>query len=278
MKNGVLKTAKELKTRGEMYEALENSFNENNIEMAPPLFHGTDASLVGCDKEERDLINISCVTIIKSGNKVLNICSKPRSYSPFRDIVIPYIAKENPNANLFHLWSQFRCGQDEGYLTWVEKTLGMEPETISFSGVDPRFDFDVRLVTNEEDLFELLEKENVRVLATKSDGYKEVKKNGKQLFYSIYANRPDDCIPVYYPTDFQGLEYDTVLVIIGNDLKIDLVTTITKKDEINYLKNQYRLLLTRGLHKCYIYCLNQEMKEHFNKSLENKETIEKKLD
>ncbi len=39
---------------------------------------------------------------------------------------------ENGNLTIRHLWSQFRCNKDEGYVSWVEQILGMNPTKHAF--------------------------------------------------------------------------------------------------------------------------------------------------
>ena len=86
----------------------------------------------------------------------------------------------------------------------------------------------------------------------------------------------------------QGLEFDYVGVIIGDDLRYEednVVTDFTKRagtdrslfgiktmaqentekakalaDEI--IKNTYRTLMTRGMKGCYVYCTNKELSEY----------------
>jgi len=86
----------------------------------------------------------------------------------------------------------------------------------------------------------------------------------------------------------QGLEFDYVGVIIGNDMRYEnkIVTDFTKRaktdrslfgikklyaqnpnkakqvaDEI--IKNTYRTLMTRGQKGCYIYCCDKQLSDYF---------------
>lgn len=80
----------------------------------------------------------------------------------------------------------------------------------------------------------------------------------------------------------QGFEFDYIGVIVGPDLKYDkvndcLIGDITKtqdpmlrKDKGNfdkYVKNIYRVLLTRGLKGCYIYFVDKDVEKYFKKYL-----------
>ena len=92
----------------------------------------------------------------------------------------------------------------------------------------------------------------------------------------------------------QGLEFDYVGVIIGDDMRYEngkIVTDFNRRaktdqslkgikklykenpelanqraDEI--IKNTYRTLLTRGMKGCYIYCTDKNMEEYLKKRLE----------
>jgi len=81
----------------------------------------------------------------------------------------------------------------------------------------------------------------------------------------------------------QGFEFDYVGVIIGDDLIYDKSTDslkcdITKthdptlrRDKINfekYVKNIYRVLLTRGIKGCYVHFTNKETEEYFRSKME----------
>ena len=84
----------------------------------------------------------------------------------------------------------------------------------------------------------------------------------------------------------QGLEFDYAGVIIGNDLRYDPVTGKLYADFKNYydvpgkkglkndnetltsyVKNIYRVLLTRGMKGCYVFCRDKGMKEYLRSRL-----------
>ena len=219
--------------------------------------------ILGDDKDIYDLkMNDS------SGVKrpIINCDRGPRSESPYKNTVIGYSLKGNPNVNYFELWSQFRCGLDDGYLTWVEETLGMTPSMPSFPG-RKIIDFEFELI-DEAGLDSLIMKNpDICIVSTNrsGSGLERFKINGKKLKWpyqgkDLKANE----IRIKSHSYVQGLEYDEVVVLIGEDLTMDLInkkTKLTKEERL--IKNRYRLLLTRGLHKCYIYCNNEAVRDHF---------------
>lgn len=92
----------------------------------------------------------------------------------------------------------------------------------------------------------------------------------------------------------QGLEFDYVGVIIGDDLRFEdntIITDYTKRastdqsikglkkmhredpenalklaDEI--IKNTYRTLMTRGMKGCYIYCTDKQLQEYLKGAIQ----------
>ena len=105
----------------------------------------------------------------------------------------------------------------------------------------------------------------------------------------------------------QGLEFDYVGIIIGNDLRYEdgkIVTDYTKRAEIDrrygsmkgmkslyrknpieaakleteLIKNTYRTLLTRGQKGCYIYCTDKSLSEYLKRSLKPFEEISYSMD
>lgn len=80
-----------------------------------------------------------------------------------------------------------------------------------------------------------------------------------------------------------GFEFDYIGVIIGPDLRYDteqqcLITDIKEiKDPMlkrnaayfdNYARNIYRVLMSRGMKGCYVYCCDENLKEYLRAKLE----------
>ena len=68
----------------------------------------------------------------------------------------------------------------------------------------------------------------------------------------------------------QGIEFEEVVVIIDKNIdyknkKICFakpVSGVNAEEELNFLKNKYRVLLTSGLKKCTIYAVNKDLREY----------------
>ena len=77
----------------------------------------------------------------------------------------------------------------------------------------------------------------------------------------------------------QGFEFDYVGVIIGTDLMYDaesgklvgvpensadpMLKRSSGQDFTDYVKNVYRVLLTRGMKGCYVYFLDKDTEDYF---------------
>ncbi len=57
---------KELRTEEEIYKVLKDHFHEEDPTKAPPLYHGTDESLIALTRKEREDINKACETVMYS--------------------------------------------------------------------------------------------------------------------------------------------------------------------------------------------------------------------
>lgn len=79
----------------------------------------------------------------------------------------------------------------------------------------------------------------------------------------------------------QGFEFDYVGVIVGPDLKMDstkgkLITdksatkdpTLNRGDADSYIRNIYRVLMSRGMKGCYVYFCDKEVEAYFKNNLE----------
>ncbi|WP_406533618.1 DNA/RNA helicase domain-containing protein [Methanobrevibacter sp.] len=207
------------------------------------------------------------------------------------------------------LESQFRCNGSDGYLSWLNDVLEIE-ETANFDGFD--FDYDFRVVDSPSELRDLIFEKNTDNNARLLAGYcwdwiKEGKNNTDvhdividdfSMSWNLgnsdtWAIDEDSVNEIGCIHTSQGLEFDYVGVIIGEDMRFDgehIVTDFEKRartdqslkgikkmykensvgaleiaDEI--IKNTYRTLMTRGMKGCYIYCEDMELQTYFKEKL-----------
>ena len=209
------------------------------------------------------------------------------------------------------LESQFRCNGSDGYLSWLTDVLEIE-ETANYDGFD--FDFDFRVLDDACELKELIfeknkEKNNARLLAGYCWNWIKEGKNDSDVHDIViddfsmswnlgnsdtWAIDEDSVNEVGCIHTSQGLEFDYVGVIIGEDMKYNgdhIITdfnsrartdqslkgikTLNKRfpkqaqriaDEI--IKNTYRTLMTRGMKGCYIYCEDRMLQSYFKEKIE----------
>ena len=102
----------------------------------------------------------------------------------------------------------------------------------------------------------------------------------------------------------QGLEFDYIGVIIGDDLRYEndkIITDVTKRAKTDQsvkgiykmfqqdftkaekiaeeiIKNTYRTLMTRGQKGCYIYCTDKKLSDYLKKRLNQKNEITYSID
>lgn len=212
------------------------------------------------------------------------------------------------------LISQFRCNGSDSYLSWIDNVLEINPEATD----DFDCDYDIRICDTPDEVRQLiLEKNKTNNKSRMVAGYcwkwiKEGKNDshvhdiqigdfgmswnlGSSSTWAIDSESVNEigCIHTC-----QGLEFDYVGVIIGDDMRYDngIITDFMKRastdqsikglkglykkdkdrakkiaDQI--IKNTYRTLLTRGQKGCYIYCvdgsLKSYLKERLTKSIQN---------
>ncbi len=217
------------------------------------------------------------------------------------------------DAEIIHheLTSQFRCNGSDGYLAWLDHILEIR-ETANYDLTN--IDYDIQIIDSPTRMAELIREKNAltnksRILA----GYCwEWIKGGKSNtnIYDIvigdfamswnldssttFAIDESSINEVGCIHTSQGLEFDYVGVIIGDDLRYEdnrIVTDYTKRakgdksikglkklvkenpglakiraDEI--IKNTYRTLMTRGMKGCYIYCTDHNLSEYLKMKIE----------
>lgn len=223
------------------------------------------------------------------------------------DEIQKYVRQAGAECEILELESQFRCNGSDGYIAWIDDVLQIR-ETANKNGFD--LDYDIQIFDNPNDMkekiFEINEKNNkARLLAGYCWNWIPEGKNKTDVYditipeydfamswnlgnSSTWAIDPKSVNEIGCIHTSQGLEFDYVGVIIGEDLRYKngrIITDFTKRaktdnslrgikkmynenpkkalkiaDEI--IKNTYRTLLTRGQKGCYIYCEDKSLAEY----------------
>ena len=224
--------------------------------------------------------------------------------------LIKKFAREE-NSTLYYgpelnLVSQFRCNGSDGYLGLLDDIL----EIKSMKGEKIELDYDVKVFDDPVEMREALRLKNTnnkaRMLAgycynwiTKnkdnSDLFDIVLENGFKAKWnfsdtSTWAIDENSFDQVGCIHTSQGLEFDYVGVIVGNDLRFEnnhVITDYTQraktdaalkgiKSTKNYaladelIRNTYRTLLSRGQKGCYIYCEDKALANHIRECIKVK--------
>ncbi len=215
------------------------------------------------------------------------------------------------NSEIYHmeLLSQFRCNGSNGYLSWIDNTLEIK-QTANYNLED--IDYDIRILDSPNKVRDLIvEKNRVNHRSRMLAGYcwkwiSEGKNNTAvhdikigdfeiswNLGNSIFALEDSSINEIGCIHTSQGLEFDYVGLIIGDDMRYEdghIVTDFTKRastdqsmkgikklDKQNHeeaqrradeiIKNTYRTLMTRGMKGCYIYCTDSNLSNYLKEKI-----------
>ena len=208
------------------------------------------------------------------------------------------------------LISQFRCNGSDGYLAWLDNVLEIR-ETANYDIKD--IDYDIRICDTPNEVRDIVVEKNsspnhARLLAGycwtwlkegKNDSnVHDIKIGDFEMSWNLgnsntYAIDDESINEVGCIHTSQGLEFDYVGVIIGEDMRYEngrIITDFTKRantdqsmkgikkiykespqkaeklaDEI--IKNTYRTLMTRGMKGCYIYCVDKKLRDYLKEQI-----------
>jgi DUF2075 family protein len=228
------------------------------------------------------------------------------------ELIEKFAAELGASVTRTELTSQFRCDGSDGYISWLEDVLGIR-ETANSN--DMGIDYDFRVYSDPHELKSIIEelnkeKNKSRIVAGYCWDWSSAHRNdptyhdiiikehefGMSWNLNNTATWAIDSNSVHQAGCIhtcQGLEFDYVGVIIGDDLRyIDgkLTTDYTKRaktdqslkgisklikqdkakgerlaDEI--IRNTYRTLMTRGQKGCFIYCTDKGLEGYFRERL-----------
>lgn len=223
-----------------------------------------------------------------------------------------YAKEYNAGVYQMELKSQFRCNGSDGYLAWLDNILKIrETANLNF---DDKYDFKVFDHPNElkDTIFKLNKKNNKsRLVAGYCWDWISEGKNKSEIHditipehdfemswnlgsSNTWAIDKDSINEVGCIHTCQGLEFDYVGVIIGDDIRFEnnnIVTDYKRRAKTDYslkgikkiakeqgeeraqkvaepiIKNTYRTLMSRGMKGCYIYCVDKELSKYIKLNL-----------
>ena len=221
--------------------------------------------------------------------------------------------RENSEVIKMELVSQFRCNGSDGYLAWIDDVLQIrDTANYDLEGID----YDIQICDSPKEMERIVIEKNsirnrARILAgycwnwpkdTRNDvNYHDIKIGDYGISWNLdggdaFAINPDSVHEAGCIHTSQGLEFDYVGVIIGDDMRYEngeIVTDYSKRaktdqsmkgikglakddpekasqlaDEI--IKNTYRTLMTRGMKGCYVYCTDSELAAYLKERLKSR--------
>ena len=229
------------------------------------------------------------------------------------DLIRRFAKEQGAGIYTFDLDSQFRCNGSDGYIAWLDRILDIK-DTANFD-IDG-FDYDFRVLDDPNEVRRLIEEKNKinnksRIVAGYCWNWISEGKNNSNIHdiqipeynfemswnlrnSTTWAIDSESVNEVGCIHTCQGLEFDYIGVIIGDDLRYEnnhIVTDYTKRAKTdtslngikkiakeqgqevankiadNIIKNTYRTLMTRGMKGCYVYCTNKELAEYLKDNI-----------
>ena len=231
------------------------------------------------------------------------------------DEIKKYAQELGAGIRIVELESQFRCNGSDGYLSWLDNLLEIR-NTANFDDMD--FDYDFRVLNDPNEVRRLIEEKNrennkSRMVAGYCWNWISEGKNNTEIHDIVipeynfemswnlgnsqtWAIDPMSVNEIGCIHTCQGLEFDYVGVIIGDDIRYEdghIVTDYKKRastdqslkginkiakedgqeeaDRIadTIIKNTYRTLMTRGMKGCYVYCTDKQLSEYLKEKAKN---------
>ena len=216
---------------------------------------------------------------------------------------LKYNSKVIDNESLT-LKSQFRCNGSAGYRQFLDNLLGIkETPSTSLEGID----YEIKVFDSPRIMKEQLQEKNrinnkSRIVAgycyewvsERSPAHYDIwLEDGFKAQWNLRGGQPFAIAETSFEQvgcihTCQGLEFDYVGVIIGQDLKFVDGKVITDQSKIansdktsgiktcknkeladKLIRNTYKTLMSRGQKGCYIYCEDRKLSEYIKEILMN---------
>lgn len=204
--------------------------------------------------------------------------------------------------------SQFRCSGSDGYLAWLDNILEIR-ETANYE-LDEKWNYDFKVFDDPNEMRKAIEEKNKennrsRIVAGYCWNWITEGKNNPYIYditipeydfkmswnlgsSDTWAIDPESIKEAGCIHTCQGLEFDYVGVIIGDDLRFDgkqIITDASKRAKTdqslkglksNYsekeasevadriIKNTYKVLMSRGMKGCYVYCTDKKLQQYLS--------------
>lgn len=224
------------------------------------------------------------------------------------DEILKYAAAYDADVHVLELSAQFRCSGAEGYVNWLDDVLQLS-ETANYDGWEDG-DFEFRIFEDPNEMRKAIKAKDAagysaRILAgyawewtSQKEGNADAQVNdvlipefdfsmpwNSRKVGTTWAIDSSGIDQVGCIHTSQGLEFDYVGVIIGDDLEYNDETSTFLTDYAKYhdrvgkkglkddpkelnrlVRNIYKVLMTRGMKGCYIFVNDNATRKLFNRS------------
>lgn len=299
------------KSSGIFYDSPNNAFDVLLIDEAHRLNEKSGLFSNKGENQIKEIINASKISVFFI-DEDQRVTSKDIGSI---DLIKHFAKLFNAKIKTLELESQFRCNGSDDYIIWLNNLL--EIKTNGYDIFNNR-DYDFKIFDNLNEMCEAIYEKNKinnksRIVAgycwewlSKKDlnSYDIVipSENFKAQWNfnntSTWAIDEDSINQIGCIHTSQGLEFDYVGVIIGNDLRYKndkVITDFSKRAKTDkslsglitkcrngdfeslkkadiLIRNTYKTLMTRGMKGCYVYCTDKELSNYIKMRIHNSQT------
>ena len=292
------------KGSGNFYDCQSNSFDVLIVDEAHRLNKKSGLFLNLGENQIKEIINSSMLSIFFIDENQQVTLKDNGSV----DEIKKYARYYKAGIHKMTLKSQFRCDGSDGYLAWLDNVLEIR-DTANFDIYG--FNYDFKIFDSPNEMKQAInEKNNINNKSRIVAGYcwnwiKEGKNNSNihdiripefnfEMSWNLgnsqtWAIDPNSINEVGCIHTCQGLEFDYVGVIVGDDLRYEnnhIVTDYKKRAQTDtslkgikkiaskqcndiaekiadkIIKNTYKTLMTRGMKGCYVYCTDKNLSNY----------------
>lgn len=282
-----------------LWECRDNEFNVLVVDEAHRLKNEMAYGYKG-DNQIEDIISSSRIVIFFVDDRQR---IRPEDIGS-SDEIARIAKKYNADLHEFSLDAQFRCAGAKDFIAWVEKALQIDSSARTTAWDRESFDF--RIYSTPNKLFKAVKEKNdegfkARLVAGYAWDWTSLSENNdraqildvsmpeydfampwnQRTKSELWAILPNGLEQIGCVHTIQGLEFDYIGVIIGNDLRYNRATGKVeavwneykdkagkkglKNDPMTFnalVKNIYRILLSRGMRGCYVFCRDKNLRDY----------------
>ena len=300
------------KSSGIFYDSPKNAFDILLVDEAHRLNEKSGLFSNKGENQIKEIINASRISVFFIDEDQI-VTSKDIGSI---DLIKSFAKQLNAKIKTLELISQFRCNGSDDYIIWLNNLLEIR---INNYDIFNNKDYDFKVFDNLNEMYEAIYNKNKlnnksRIVAgycwdwvSKKDinefdinipleNFRAQWNFSNTSTWAIDENSIDQVGCIHTS---QGLEFDYIGVIIGDDLRYDgqkvitdfskrartdkslsgLVTkcrngdagALKKADRI--IRNTYKTLLTRGMKGCYVYCTDKKLSNYIKSRIHKSQNI-----